>query len=633
MCGILGGKLSSIVKEDVSLALSKINHRGYDSHNIDMMQDVFLAHNRLSIVDLSSNGVQPLYNHNKTISAIVNGEFYQHEEILHHLKQKGYSFKGYSDSEILIPLYQEYGIDCLNYLRGEFAFILFDKNKEQFFFARDRIGIRPLNYWVNENKSNIILASEAKAILEFKKYGVEAQLDREAYWFSQNLQYLPQNKTLFKNISMLPPSNYGLFNLQEKKLTIEKYWDIPIENPTLFSFNEAVQKTEQLVEESISIRIPNEVKWCCHLSGGLDSSIIATVAKKYSGVCDSFTVKFTDDNYYDESQFAQQTSDYINGKLHIIPISFSDMLEAIPKASWHSEGLSINGHLGAKYLLNQHIHSLGYKVALTGEGSDEFFMGYAHLKNEYSQEHGFIKNNEKQHLAGIHLPQGEINEQAQIISQHLGFIPTWIQAKASMAQKLSALWSTEFKAQFQDNNPYLSLLNEAFTFEQMQYLKTQSKTKIASYLWAKYCLAGYILKVLDDGVGLAHTVESRQPFTDHKLIEFASSLEDSLYFYNNQEKAVLRQAFKPQLTQTIYEKTKQPFMSPPISIALNDEKNKKMIYSYILDNQKLFDHQLFNRVEVEKWLNYVKEHSHENQHEPILMTLLTTSCFIDNFKL
>lgn len=633
MCGILGGKLSSILKEDVQVALSKINHRGYDSQTIDIMQDVFLAHNRLSIVDLSSNGIQPLYNETKNISAIINGEFYQHNELRHQLIQKGYKFKGHSDSEILIPLYEEYGVDCLKYLRGEFAFILFDKRQDTFFFARDRIGIRPLNYWVSHDQENIILASEAKAILEFKNYGVEAKFDTDSYWFSQNLQYLPQNKTLFKNISMVPPGHYGLFNLNEKTLKIQKYWDIPLTSPSIFSFNEAVEKAEQYVEEAISIRLPNEVKWCCHLSGGLDSSIIATVAKKYSGMCDSFTVQFTDDLYYDESTFAQQTSDYIGGKLHILPISFSDMLESIPKASWHAEGLSINGHLGAKYLLNKKIHDLGYKVALTGEGSDEFFMGYAHLKNEFSQEHGFIKSQEKQHLAGIHLPQGEINEESQIISEHLGFIPTWIQAKASMAQKLSLLWSNDFKEQHKNDNPYLSLLKESFSLDDMAYLKSQSRTKIASYLWAKYCLAGYILKVLDDGVGLAHTVESRQPFTDHKLIEFAYSLEDSLYFYNNQEKAVLRQAFKPQLTDTIYQKTKQPFMSPPLSIALNDKKNKQMIYSYILDNNKLFEHNLFDRVAIENWLNYVKEHSHENQHEPILMTLLTTSCFIDNFKL
>lgn len=633
MCGILGGNLASIQKEDIQLALSKIKHRGYDNQTIAIMQDVFLAHNRLSIVDLSINGEQPLYNENKTISVIVNGEFYLHEPIRQFLINKGYKFKGHSDSEILIPLYQEFGVNCLDYLRGEFAFILFDQNKHQFFFARDRIGVRPLNYWLSKNKEFIILASEAKAILEFKSYGVKAQLDQDAYWFSQNLQYLPQNKTLFKNIAMVPPGHYGLFNLNNKDFIIEKYWDIPIEEPTIFSFAKAVEKTQTIVEEAISIRIPEEVKWCCHLSGGLDSSIIATVAKKYSGICDSFTVKFTDDIYYDESQFAQETSDYIGGKLHIIPISFSDMLTAIPKASWHAEGLSINGHLGAKYLLNQHIHHLGYKVALTGEGSDEFFMGYAHLKNEYSKEQGFIRNNEKQHLAGIHLPQGDINEQANIIANYLGFIPTWIQAKASMAQKLSHLWSREFKEEYKDNNPYLDLIKESFTEKELYNLQGKSRTKIASYLWAKYCLAGYILKVLDDGVGLAHTVESRQPFTDHKLIEYAYSLEDSLYFYNNQEKAVLREAFKPQLTSTIYQKTKQPFMSPPISIALNEKKNKEMIYSYILDNNKLFDSHLFDKVAIENWLNYVKEHSHENQHEPILMTLLTTSCFIDNFNL
>ena len=615
MCGILCGATHHYsVLAALPEALETLAHRGPDTRHFIQKGNIFLGHARLAIVGVS-DGQQPLSNENGSIYASVNGEFYDFQSIRKHLQDNGHSFRTQSDSEILIHLYEEYGVDCLKHLHGEFAFALYDQNKKLWFCARDRSGTRPLQFV--HQPGLFLIASEAKALFAA---GVPAKLDRESFWFAQHLQYLPQGTTLFEGVQMIRPAHYLL--VDENGARQHSYWNLNCISEIPCSFEAACEQAGALLSQSVARRIPGEVPWACHLSGGLDSSIINALSRSYPGAGHCFTVRFTDDGFYDESAFAEETAQFLDSTLHIVPASFLDMLNVLPQSIFHAEGLSINGHLGAKYLLNQAIHAESFKVTLSGEGADELFMGYSHLKQDYLSPSG-VSLMEKQYLAGIQLPSGETLDLSHVKDQ-LGFVPTWLMAKSSMAYRLKSLWASDFHF---DSNPYSRFLSDSGI-----PLHPTSSLKNSSSLWIQYCLSGYILKVLDDAQSMAHGVEGRLPFLDTDLMEFMWSLPDSLYFHQGIEKGILRTAFAGALPPSVLAKTKQSFMSPPIQRGLKQPLCKSKIYSWLLDNPHFSQQNLFNSTAIEKFLSAC-ENTHTPTNEPILMTLISSALLCEQFKL
>jgi asparagine synthase (glutamine-hydrolysing) len=619
MCGIVTGQQSHpFDKNKVSLALNSIAHRGPDEQSVFYFKQnqAFIGHTRLSIVDVQG-GNQPLTNADNSIIAVVNGEFYDYQRIRDSFSS--YSFKTHSDSEILLPLYEKYGVGCLNYLHGEFAFVLFDTRLNRWFAARDRMGVRPLHYVNDSEKKQVFFASEAKSLLEL---GVERKLNRQSLWFSQHFQYTPQNETLFENVHMIPPASYILIKDNQQEIT--NYWNFPTQITT-DSFETASEKISFLLDNAVQKRIPDEVAWCTHLSGGIDSSIVSYLSaqQKSEQPTHNFTVSFTDDGFYDELPMARDVSNRIGSQLHVVPVSFIESLQAMPQAIYHAEGLSINGHLGAKYLLNQAIHQSGFKVALSGEGSDEIFMGYSHLKQDFLSEDK-LKLMEKTYLNGVQLPSGETLD-LSLFEQEVGFIPTWIKAKSSMAHKLSHLWHQQFTF----DNPLPHFLQES---QARKFFNDYGKNKSASLLWSRYCLSGYILKVLDDAQAMAHSVEGRLPFLDTELMEYVWSLPDDYYFQGDIEKTILRQLFKGKIPDSVVNKTKQSFMSPPIQRALKNPLGKDMIYGYLLDNPYFENQKIFNREKLEAALALWQEDNSASV-EPLLMTILSIAIFCHQFKI
>lgn len=606
MCGFISGQNTSWDTSKIKEALSLINHRGPDSSTFHISGKMMMAHARLSIVGLD-NGTQPL--HHDGIWAVVNGEFYDYKIIRAQLMSKGFHFKTSTDSEILIYLYMMHGAKCLQFLHGEFAFTLYDAKKDAWFCARDRFGIRPLN-WTKEGE-NLLFASEAKAMQPFKKL----ELDKENLWFSQHFQYLPQDKSIFKDINMVKPAHYLWIesnNIQEKC-----YW-MPNETVTTDSLSQATEKIDSLLQQAVEKRIPEEVKACTHLSGGMDSSAVSYLARKYN-VEDSFTISFTDDGFYDEAKFAQMTADKIGSRLHVLPVTFRDILQAIPKAIYHAEGLSINGHLGGKYLLNKAIHEAGFKVALSGEGADEIFMGYSHLKQDFLSKES-LNTMEQTYLSGVQLPSGQTFDLSQI-EEKLGFVPTWLKAKSSMANKLSNLWSDEFKKK---DNPNEWLMSNMDTGK-------YSKLKQSSFLWSRYCMSGYILKVLDDAQAMAFSVEGRLPFLDTQLADYVWSLPDSYYFDGNIEKNILRKIMKDKLPDEIVHKTKQSFMSPPLTKALQNSVDENYIRD-LLNNSHFTSQNIYDSNKIASQLELWKN-SPTPDSEPILMTMLSIASLCKEYKL
>jgi asparagine synthase (glutamine-hydrolysing) len=627
MCGIVSYyNPSGVNASSVEASLLALSHRGPDGTGTWFSDDAAaaLGHARLSIVDLDT-GTQPLFNEDKSIVAVVNGELYDDARLRAELEGKGHRFMSQSDSEILIHLYEEYGTDCLKHLRGEFAFVLYDLKRETFFAGRDRFGIKPLHYHLGPGGS-LSLASEAKALLA---YGIEARWDQYAFLQAATMQYQPQGRTMFEGISQLKPGHYLV--AKQGQVQIQRYWDIdfPLEGEE-HNAEDLVEQCKEKFEYAVKLRMRSDVPICCHLSGGLDSSAVLGTVSKYSDKpVDCFTVSFEAD-VYDELEIAKETAKFLGANLHVVPVSGDAIVDNMADAVYMSEGLAINGHLSAKYMLSKAIHTEGFKVVLGGEGADEALAGYSHLRTDlfkeqdYSQEQldALFKNNPV--TAGVHIAYGDALPMGAV-QKELGYIPAFLEAKSAMGARFKSVLSGDIEVDY-----FSEIMKDTDVSGQ---LTGRSKVDQSSYLWTKYTLANYILKTLGDGTEMAHSVEGRVPFLDHHFFEFAASIPLNMKIRDEMEKHILREATRDVLTPTVYKRQKQAFMAPPVSRYtsgrmkefMRDTIGSHSFKGFSLINQKA----LLSLLDKTETMTPVEQ----TAYEPVLMLSLTAALMHEQFNM
>lgn len=583
MCGILAlFNLSQNRPPDGSrlmAGLSAMRHRGPDGLKYWLAPDgqAALGHARLAIVAVR-DGDQPLTNEDQSLHLVVNGELYDHINIGKELVKRGHTLATSSDSEIALHLYEEYGLEFLNHLRGEFALCLYDVNKERLIVARDRFGIKPVCYAVQDGQ--LMVASETKALFAM---GLAAEFDDESVFHTLNMQYVLPDRTLFKGVKQLPPGHFLL--AQDGQIRIEKYFDLdyPVEtiktsksDQSKTAEKQLTQKQEQelisqfaeIFEESVRLRLFSEFPVVCHLSGGLDSSsVLAMAAKNSSAPIDCFTVAFEEEGY-NELDIAKEMAAKAGGRLHIVPVTARDIVENLEEACFKSEGLAVNGHLTAKHLLNKAIHQAGFRVSLTGEGADEVLAGYPHLRSDILKASGNSEKLAALHAAnpmskGIMLASGRSLSLA-CVQEALGYVPGFLEAKGTLGYKMLSVANEDFLAQshLQNRDAYKDLLAQ---FDLDGQIKDRHPVHQSLYLWSKTALANYILRTLGDGVEMGQSLEGRLPFLDHKLFEFLRTVPMSMKIHCDNEKYILKEAMKPYITDTIYNRHKHPFVAPPVS--------------------------------------------------------------------
>ncbi|MDD9900247.1 MAG: asparagine synthase (glutamine-hydrolyzing) [Alphaproteobacteria bacterium] len=624
MCGIVS-HLSwqrPVALSTLKRGADALVHRGPDGEGfwVSPGAQAGLGHRRLSIIDLET-GAQPLVSSDGNIAAVVNGEFYGYKDIRDTLKSKGHVFKTQSDSEILLALYAEYGTDCLQYLRGEFAFVLWDERKCRLFAARDRFGIKPLCYTRNDN--GLFLASEAKALFAM---GIPAAWDEYAFFHAASLQYTPQDRTLFKDIFQLKPGHALLAD--ENNVKTFKYWDLDYpeekDTSTFKNESEAIEAFRTVFEESVRLRLKADVPVCFHLSGGLDSSAALGAATHLAGKkIPAFTVSFTQEGY-DEFTIAEETAKYLDADFHPVKVTQEDIVREMPNAVWHGEGLAINGHLTAKYLLNKAICAAGYKVALTGEGADEALAGYPHLRADlFRMNGGDLSDLQSSNTvsAGVQLAHGK-GLSTSAVTKALGFTPAFLEAKASMGLRMRNVLSDDYMTRFTANDCYADFMQESPVTEQ---LAARHPVNQSSWLWTKTALANYILRTLGDGMEMAQSIEGRLPFLDHHFFAFCRSLPMNLKIKDGIEKYILREAAKPYLTQTVYTRQKHPFMAPPVS-----RFSDTALMSFVRDTVASQNFKSIPFYDSNKATNLLDSFSglpdtDRAAQEPVLMMMLTTS--------
>jgi len=578
MCGIVAlfSKNEPISESSLRQSIDCLKHRGPDGQKFWISPDrrVALGHTRLSIIDLQ-NGDQPIANQDETLHIIANGEFYDFERIQRDLKQWGYQLKTNSDTEIALHLYNEFGTQCLHYLRGEFAFVIWDERNDVLFAARDRFGIKPLYYSIYEN--TLYLASEVKALFAA---GVPASWDYESFWQTE-CGILGQDRTMFANVYQVPP---GYFLLASGSgMQLHRYWDFdyPLINDSLpqYKAEDYIEQLRHTLDEAIQLRLRADVPVGCYLSGGLDSSTVLGMAAHHSSSpMKAFTLAF-DHEAYNEEPLAREMAAHTGANLQTIPISQSDLAEHFADSIWHCEMRCINANTTAKYLLSRAARDAGYKVVLTGEGSDEIFGGYVHfrqdmlLHNQQGQDEQTVKllleelKLKNKVSSGLLLAENSSNQALNSVQRLLGFAPAWMHASAEGYLRSAPLYSPDFIAQFSYRDVYRLFFNQVDVQEQ---LKGREPVHQSLYLWSKTILPNYLLRMLGDGVEMAHSIEGRLPFLDHKVVELVCNMPVALKIRGLTEKYVLREAAKPFITDTMYNRQKHPFLAPPSTFKPNE---------------------------------------------------------------
>jgi asparagine synthase (glutamine-hydrolysing) len=599
MCGIVAlfAKHEPISPQALTRATATLHHRGPDGQRqwIAPHGRVGLGHARLSIIDLTG-GDQPIANEDERLHIVVNGEFYGYEAIRNELIERGHSMRTHSDSEIALHLYEELGVNCLRRLRGEFALALWDEGNQVLFAARDRFGVKPL-YWARVGEM-LYLASEAKALFAA---GVPARWDHESFFQIMHV-YFDQDRSLFEGVYQVPPGCFLLATRQH--VQIVRYWDFNYpkadEIDASISDEDYIARMRAELDESIRIRLRADVPVGCYLSGGIDScSILGMASKHHPDPIEAFTLCF-DTEPYNEEAVAQEMARHAGANFHPLPVSQSILADNFADAVWHSETLTANAHGVAKFLLSQRVRDYGYKVVLTGEGSDEILGGYAHFRrdmllyNSTGQDPDTVdqllaKLSEDNEVSrGILLPSGSVMPMDNVRNR-LGYVPSWLETRSSNGMRYRRLFRAEFLNEFQTRDPFEVFLDR---FDIDGQLTGRDPVNQSLYLWTKSMLPNYLLNMLGDRMEMAHSVEGRVPFLDHHVVELVKSLPVSLKIRAMTEKYILREAARPVLTDTVYRRQKHPFLAPPSGLDASGRLNQltnDVLRSSVLDDLPFFD--------------------------------------------
>ncbi|MBA2664103.1 MAG: asparagine synthase (glutamine-hydrolyzing) [Bradymonadaceae bacterium] len=639
MCGILSILWPNVATLRAALraGLEAMRHRGPDGSGVwvDPTGTVGLGHVRLAVIDPLS-GAQPIASEDAAVVAVVNGEFYDFERIRGELEWRGHRFATGSDSEVLVHLYEERGVACLEELRGEFAFVLWDSRRRRLFAARDRFGIKPLCF--ASTATGLYLASEAKALFAA---GVRARWSAEAFLHAAHHQYLPPDLTLFEGVAQLRPGHFLLASAGEVRT--QAYWDIDfpmLSEPAKIDAQPAIERLRELLDEAVSLRLRADVPVACALSGGLDSSaIVALAARRARRPVACFGVSF-EASAYDERGFAEQVAAHVGAEFHAVEVSQRDLVENLEQAVYFSEGLAINGHLSAKFLLSKAIAAAGFKVVLTGEGADEALAGYAHFRQDLAAwthrgdeaeqarlQAALVKANAAS--GGVMLADASAGV-SEAVRRRLGVVPSFLQAKAQMGARITAMLSAEF-CERAAGVDYIGALIEAFDVEGR--LKGRHPVDQAAYLWSRLALANYILRTLGDGTEMAHSVEGRTPFLDHRLFEFCQQLPLALKINHGVEKWVLRRAVEDLLPETVVARPKHPFLAPPLCIHSNAETDALIQDTLRSDSARALP--FFDRTKLLALLDALGTMTQAERQaaEPVLMTALSASMLQTSLKL
>jgi len=620
MCGIVG-KYFFANDRKVDLGVIEgmtdvMSHRGPDDRGILREQNVALGHRRLSILDLSPSGHQPMSNEDGTVWVIFNGEIYDYKRLRDDLQTRGHVFRSTSDTEVIVHAYEEFGIDCVKHFDGMFAFAIWDRRQQRVVLARDHFGIKPLYYY--ETSEFISFASEIKAILADP--AVTKAVDPQALSNFLTLHYVPAPRTMFEGVRKLLPGQ--LMVIEQGRTRIQQYWELsrtPLDLPE----EEAAECIYHQLKHSVSQRLQSDVPVGTLLSGGLDSSavlgLMTEIARK---PIPAFSVGYSDDggDGFSEFRYSRLVAKHFSSDYHEAVVTPQMFMDFLPKAVWYQdepigEPASIPLYYVCKLAKDQ-----GITVLLSGEGSDELFAGYnRHIGEMFSGYYG-------------RLPE-PLTQSAAWLFSRMPRVPVLRKGHKAMTlrdfwQRYQS-WHTVFPADLKQRvlTPQIPL-SDSFADTFAPYLSNHnSLDNLSKLLWLdiKVWLPDDLL-MKKDRMGMATSIEARVPFLDHRFAEMVFNLSSSLKVRRLTGKYVFKKSMERVLPKEIIYRKKQGFPTP-ISRWLAHDLREPI--TDILTASNGSDHGYFDRKVVRR---FVQEHvSGRENHERLLFPLLNFDVWYNAF--
>lgn len=616
MCGIAGllnidGAPAEV--EKLWRMLHVLRHRGPDDSGVYTDQAVGLAHARLSIIDIGG-GHQPMHNGDRSVCITFNGEIFNYIELRSGLTRKGRRFSTQSDTEVILRLYETYDLNCVRYMNGQWAFAIWDNKKKRLFLSRDRLGVRPLFYAIVGN--SLVFASEIKSLLVHP--GIDANIDLQAlvqiftYWFPL------APRTIFRNIFELPPGHSLI--AENETVVVRRYWQLDysrVDSTAQWSQSDEEKFSEelqQLLVDATRIRLRADVPVGAYLSGGLDSSIITALAQRFAGssFC-TFSVAF-EERDLDESSYQLEVVRALGTNHRLIRCNTAEIGEVLPEMIWHTERPVLRTAPAPLFLLSRLVRDSGFKVILTGEGADEFQGGYDIYKEAKIRAFWAAQSDSKRrplllkklypYIAG--LPRQSLAYLQAFFQVPAGgtgapffsHIPRW-----EVTARTHLFFTPEVRAEVQDRVPYAdmqSLLPEAFC--QWDFFSR------AQYLEGSFLLPGYLLSSQGDRVAMAHSVEGRHPFLDHRVVEFSMRVPPRLKMKVLNEKYLLKRAFGHLVPSSVRQRPKQPYRAPD-AISFFDPVTGRARHPYVeemLSVERVREYGIFHAGTVQKLVEKAK---------------------------
>jgi asparagine synthase (glutamine-hydrolysing) len=567
MCGINGIAFSSKSGRLVSRAVLEamrdvITHRGPDEAGLFIDRNVGLGHRRLSIVDVAS-GQQPMTNaEDGTLHIIYNGEIYNHADYRESLESKGHVYATHCDTETILHLYEEHGTACVDYLRGMFAFAIWDQRKQELFIARDRLGVKPL-YYVHTDDGSLYFGSEIKTLLEAG--GVKPELN-----YAVLSDYLANHatsgeETLFRGVKRLLPGH--VMTWRDGQLSIRCYWDVDFTKEDVEQRDDKtyVKQWSELFRESVRLRLMADVPLGMFLSGGIDSSAIAAVMSgMVSEPIKTFSVAFAE-REANELEYARLVADAYKTNHHEIVVSPEQFFDALPRLVWHEDEPLAHPSSVALYFVS-HLARQHVKVVLTGEGSDELLAGYGRyrrtiwnlaLGQQYKKFTPAVARDTIRKQIERMLPGGRVRQKLMrtflVLSPELEsiYFDNFAVFPVPMQQRM---FTRETNERIGSVDPYVELRRLLERTKDLSLLDGLLYADIKTYL--------HELLMKQDQMSMATSVESRVPFLDHKLVEFTARMPDSMKLRGGTTKYVLRESMKGVLPEKILSRRKMGFPVP-----------------------------------------------------------------------
>ena len=643
MCGITGivnikhnkpperGELKKMV--------AMLYHRGPDDTGFYIDNNVGLAHARLSIIDING-GHQPIHDQNRNTCIIFNGEIFNYIELRNELIKDGITFKTKTDTEVILQLYNKYGTDFVSYLNGQFSIAIWDKNNKRLILARDRVGITPLFYTIEDGR--LLFASEIKAILANSKNLPEIDLPA----LDQLLTFWTPvaSNTLFKGIYEVKPGE--IMTVEKGNVSSRSYWEweYPLSKNEYYdverSEDEIKEELHDKLVEATNIRLRSDVPVAAYLSGGLDSSSLVSLIHHHGNVpLRTFSLSFSDKSL-DESGYQNQLIEHLNAEHSSLVCKENDIADNFQRTIWHAESTILRSAPTPMMLLSGLVNESGYKVVLTGEGADEVFGGYdifkeAKIRRFWAKNANsnfrplllkklypyldITKSNSRSYLEaffGVGINNPDVS--------YFSHLPRW-----QTTSKSKSFYSDEVSSEL-GRDPIRTLESSLHAD-----IKNWDPLSQSQYIEAKTLMSKYLLSSQGDRMLMANSVEGRFPFLDHNIIEFANKLSPRLKMKVLDEKYILKKSMARYLPESIIKRNKQPYRAPDIPSFMN-HGNYEFV-DYLTSDMCIKDYGYFNPEKVSLFMKKVRKgratgYGDNMAFMAILSTQMLHNQFVESFQ-